>query len=1223
MVPVIEVLDFNVTRQDGRTPIGRATAPIDGHVYVAVDLIVGRAITTTTTTRLPDGTTTTTSKPPSPSTDEAVVRLRNLSSPSDEAVSYISEDGTSVVAQVYANVGDVLELRVTDVADPDSTTDNPDLAVWTNRVTGLQSTRELHGIGASNESTAPTGLQLSGFEADELTATWSAPSEAPAGYDDPSGYRIEITSPGVAPSYQTAATAPATIADLEELTSYTIRVQAQWDTGEDTVSGAWSSPATRTTGSADPIVAPTNTTPPTATASSTPVRPGTTITVGGDEWDAGGAGSLDVEYQFQEWGGAGTVYQAWSPSPAFEVADGLEGIEVAARARATNAAGATIVDATPRFVVEADPGASWGPVSPATSTRAPGATVFVTSILTDGGGWATTFMRSIDGVVSVAEAIGPAVSDDPTQYGRTPTVPEGASTVEYWWRAELDGTIVDSAHAVVTVSSDPVPVFSGLSPTSAVGEEGDEISISADMTNAEGWDLSGGWSTTADVAGFVAEFTTPVPTDSIHNVSGPNEIPASTAGSTIHWYYRLQKAGFATIWSDPCVVAVAGGAAPGTPDVAEIVTDDIVTAVTTHSYALSSMTIAAGDYLFAAVYTSTDAVSAPSGWTELGGLNLFGSGGNLNFRLLGRVADGSETSMVFSTGASARSSARIHRLTGVSTTQPPAIAVSPVGFGLELDPATASAGWGAADNTAIAGFVAGNSGATLTGSAGYSDAGATDAANQGTIGSGWASFATATYNPPPFTISDGTEGENYATWSALFAPSTVTGGGTPPPTGDVPTIPTFSQDVLVAAGQDLAALTESNPAGTHFYVQAGAIIDDVRAKTDNHYRLAAGAVWDGSGKGYAFRPETATSDGVVIEGDPGGSRPQFINYGNGTSRQDYGAIMGTTNDPLAGQYLYLDVADWTIARLDLESNASNGIKLGSNFTVYDCRSAYHTVTGINGDRIVGGWISTCELVGNATNPATGAYSNGANIKVAWVNANEGRTVVMSTSRPKAQFRITDCELSDCKIGIWFDLDCQNTLVERNTLTDHPSTAIFHEGSNGGEVRFNTIYNSDGYGPADGTNFRNGALCAGESTNIWFHHNELHGCNYALMNRMSNRSSDWYNASGSTVAYAWPSGDRYWIKTTSAIPAEGATANMWTGNNRFEDNVLIDCNRIVINEGDNSGGMTTQGATPIGTITFARNDYSQSPGIQFYDRSNTALHLAQWRSGSPARASDGA
>jgi hypothetical protein len=146
----------------------------------------------------------------------------------------------------------------------------------------------------------------------------------------------------------------------------------------------------------------------------------------------------------------------------------------------------------------------------------------------------------------------------------------------------------------------------------------------------------------------------------------------------------------------------------------------------------------------------------------------------------------------------------------------------------------------------------------------------------------------------------------------------------------------------------------------------------------------------------------------------------------------------------------------------------------------------------------------------------------------------------------------------------------------------------------------------------------GGICLGETTNGLVEDNTITASDYALVNRMSNRSSDWYSSNNSSfVNYAWPTssgGVRYWITAGSPTPVPGPAdrSNMWTGNNYYRNNTLTSCNRVVINEGTNAGGMATIGSTPLSTIGFTGNDYSGSPSILFYDRSNTGISLAAWQ-----------
>ena len=447
------------------------------------------------------------------------------------------------------------------------------------------------------------------------------------------------------------------------------------------------------------------------------------------------------------------------------------------------------------------------------------------------------------------------------------------------------------------------------------------------------------------------------------------------------------------------------------------------------------------------------------------------------------------------------------------------------------------------------------------------------------------------------------------------------GGGSTPGGTPAPSIPALVSATTITTAQNAKTIIEAGSDGDHFELASGThtSVNGVLLKSNMHVRLATGCILEGNGLGYAFRPNAQSVTNVSITGDPAGARPIIRNYGNGTSAQTYGAIMGRTDDALAGEFLYLDVDDWFISGIDFDQNASNGIKMGSNFTIYDCEFHGHSVTGVNGDRYVGGLVHSCLFYWNALNPATGSGSNGAQIKLTWANADVGRTSITTIDRTKATFVISNCTFEaldrdggpgDTNIGIWFDLDCQDCLVEYSTFDDHPTTSIFAEGCNDVEFAFNEVRNSDGFGPAYNSNFINGAISFGESTNCYAHDNIIRDSTYALVNRMSNRTIDWYTASGS-VNYAWPTGLRYWILNTQTIPSIPGQSNMWTGANTFENNTLVDCTYVVINEGTDGSGQTTHGSTDLTSIDFIGNDY-QGTAVTFYNASATGLTEAQWK-----------
>lgn len=477
--------------------------------------------------------------------------------------------------------------------------------------------------------------------------------------------------------------------------------------------------------------------------------------------------------------------------------------------------------------------------------------------------------------------------------------------------------------------------------------------------------------------------------------------------------------------------------------------------------------------------------------------------------------------------------------------------------------------------------------------------------------------SAGTYNPGAATTAPSSENTTVVALTA--APTVSTGSGST----SAPTVPTFNSGsaITINPSDNAAAIVAAQPEGTHFSLAAGTFTNfsDVRPKTGMHFKgQGTSTILEGTGKAYAFRSGTVgTSDNVTI------GNMLIRNYGNGTSRQEYGAIQAFPTDVVGGQYGYARSNNWFIYGCTLATNSSNGIALSDNCTVYNCTIYGHTVTGINGDRIVGGLIHSCTLEANALNPATGASSNGANIKITWLNAGPGRTTIVPTAwqRTPAPFVIASCASNatrsgitgTCRIGFWFDLDCRHVLVDDCDLTGHTTSGVFFEGSNYGTVQNCTIDNCDGFGSALGEDFVNGAIACGESTNITFDGNTISNSTVAMVNRMSNRTSDWLN-SGSSDNYGLSSGTRYWLLNSTTVPAAAITgqSNIWTGGNYFTDNVIVNCGRVMVNEGTNAGGQATQGTIPLSSIHFTGNDYSGSSGIVFYEASLTSKTLVQWK-----------
>ncbi|MDH5290527.1 MAG: hypothetical protein OEY41_11070, partial [Acidimicrobiia bacterium] len=375
-----------------------------------------------------------------------------------------------------------------------------------------------------------------------------------------------------------------------------------------------------------------------------------------------------------------------------------------------------------------------------------------------------------------------------------------------------------------------------------------------------------------------------------------------------------------------------------------------------------------------------------------------------------------------------------------------------------------------------------------------------------------------------------------------------------------------------------------------------------------------------------------SSDNVTISCTGTGSI-KIQNYGSGTTRAEYGAIQAQPTNTSAGstEYTYGVAQNWFIQGVELSKNGAQGIRMSDYCTLYQVTAYGHNVSNVGADRCVGGLIHSCTFDAGGLNPATGAYSNGACMKVTFHNSSEGRSQVLpaGVTRAKSPLKIVSTNMAathagvtgTANIGLWLDLDCQQVEVYGGTYTDNAWCGIVAEGCNNIYMTGFTINNSDGYSTGAGgagEDFILGGLTIAESTNVTVENYMITNSVRAVIIRQSNRSADWYNSNNSSfVNYAWRTSDggaRYWLTADGPlpIPALSDRANMWSGNITLIDGTFTSCDRVILNEGSNGGGMSCSGSLPLNTIRFLSGDYSGSGSIQFYDRSNTGINLTAWK-----------
>lgn len=482
----------------------------------------------------------------------------------------------------------------------------------------------------------------------------------------------------------------------------------------------------------------------------------------------------------------------------------------------------------------------------------------------------------------------------------------------------------------------------------------------------------------------------------------------------------------------------------------------------------------------------------------------------------------------------------------------------------------------------------------------------------------------ATYDPGAATIGPGTEP------SVAFALVAQPTAATLAPAAPVAPAWDPTGATTLNASDNIASIVAGAAPGAKFILQAVTYTNwnDVRPKTGMHFRIPnSGTVTlEGSPFVWACRAIDATgsSDNVIFSS--GGGRMVVQNYGDDTARQEYGAFQaGPMNTgPGSSDYTYGVAQGWQLFNVDFVRNSSGGYRCSDYTVVSNCGFWGHTVSGVSYEMAVGGRFHNCDFDANGLNPASGVFSNGAGAKFTWSNGSGIRTAILSSAfrRAKSTLIFTSCSFAPThsgvtgsgRIGLWLDLDCEDVEIWDTTIGSHADAGLIVEGCNGVMIDGGSIDNCDGYGNANGEDFIAGALTIGEAQNVLVRNLTISNSVRAIVIRQSGRA-DW-NAPGGVVNYV----TKGWITgAQTPRPLPGQQASQWTSDITIEDCTLTGCDRVILSEGTNAGGMAVAGSLPLSTFHFYSNDYSGSTNLinatsggGFFTRSNTGATLTAWK-----------
>lgn len=417
---------------------------------------------------------------------------------------------------------------------------------------------------------------------------------------------------------------------------------------------------------------------------------------------------------------------------------------------------------------------------------------------------------------------------------------------------------------------------------------------------------------------------------------------------------------------------------------------------------------------------------------------------------------------------------------------------------------------------------------------------------------------------------------------------------------------------------------------TSFLVEPGDYkISDVRPLRGMTILSRGGAArtrFYGEGGGYGIRAPNphqhdVTIGGFTFEGfaeHPWNALPAMVS-------PRWADTLFRTNEPdwYGGQ-----CTGWVLHDSVLKGNyrAVNGFSMGNNGAMIRCQANGFTKTAFGVDRVSGGGlVDSCQFTGNGVDAATGAYANGADGKLVFVNGYEGMYQVEPPELlpDRAEFLVTNSVFrakdengKGSEIGLWGDLDTQLLRAAKNEFHGYGYGGLVFELSSLVIAEDNLFQDCAGYGQSLGEDFIIGALTFGETCWGIARRNRFVRCGVPLVVRCSNRTYDMLRPTERPydINYAWQQNEaarRYWISNNyRAVNPKGTKSNLATAEIDIENNDF-DGGRVVINAGSLRNGQDVQTAmrSLLGTIRFRGNTWG--PGMRFSELERFNLTYDAW------------
>jgi len=234
--------------------------------------------------------------------------------------------------------------------------------------------------------------------------------------------------------------------------------------------------------------------------------------------------------------------------------------------------------------------------------------------------------------------------------------------------------------------------------------------------------------------------------------------------------------------------------------------------------------------------------------------------------------------------------------------------------------------------------------------------------------------------------------------------------------------------VRVAPGTWIQGEIDANPVGTTFQLGSGVHYNQtIKPKEGITIVGENGAVLDG---------QNQTT--WAIQGDADNVTVRNLEVRNYSTDWYNGAIQMT--DWIPNQ---VNASGWVLEDLNVHSNASHGLTLGDDTVLRNSHIHHNGMLGVGGYN-----MRRSEIVNNEINN---------NNTSGWDDADHGGGIKILEAK---KTNISDNLVYDNQgTGIWCDIDCDDVIIERNTVTGHHGTGgsgIFYEISKNGVIRNNTI-----------------------------------------------------------------------------------------------------------------------------------------------------------------------